>query len=81
MCVVSQGKGSIPIPGCRAARAVGVVVDDCEGRKMWLRGGCGPAAGVSKGLDSAKGCDCEGLVGLLGDGGRLRSDVWSDEER
>lgn len=78
MCVVSQGKGSIPIPGCRAARAVGVVVDDCEGRKMWLRGGCGPAAGVSKGLRRAKGCDCEGLAWLWSDDGRLRSDVEGD---
>ncbi len=41
--------------------------------------GCGPAASVSKGLDSAKGCDCEGLVGLLGDGGRLRSDAEGDQ--
>lgn len=43
-----------------------------------LWGCCGPAASVSKGLDSAKGCDCEGLAWLWGDDGRLRGDVEGD---
>jgi len=73
----------IPNPDsrCRAARLWAWCVGGLHrGFIGVLWGCCRSAASVSKGLDSAKGCDCEGLVVLLGDDGRLRSGVEGDRE-